>query len=972
MKKWIAMFFCAVLLMGSNLPFIPKVQAASMSDVPTNHWVHTAANWAVDSEVMTLQAGKFNPNAAITEVDLVKMFAQLDVNYPYNNTPDMVYNYYTDLNISLEGSLSKAKRQQPVTREQFAVVYAAMHGYDLSVVQAVRYLYVNEITTGNNNKKTYESFNPKNNLTRAEAAAFMHRMAIVKKTKLAVEGLSAKASGKDNAKITIPVDFVESKLPDIELEDIPAGTTEPSPSTPITTKEVQSVKVAKKALIANGVDSTLVTINLKDSFGKTIPNNESLQFQVSSKLNRSDVVTVDEEDYFGKVRISNMPLGAATGAVWSDGGELNFYVTAPKLTKSYKDTIYIELVNNDEKKYAGFKNKRIEIPVQYSPQPELRVSYQVYDASIASYVGDNNTEQEKVQFYPETIPQGPIVITNFNKDEKLITVKGQERDLAYEGATLSLGGSSYQISEYLFERILDQAFEDFYELEVNLYRGLNGEMGLDIPFTIIPSAHQGILQDAPETLAIVSYLLSLLPSSFNDFSIAYYDSVIAVQAIYNTLPDAVLNGSGTNTKLTQIKNSMTALIELAQNVVQAEIDAQKEKTSSHTKIAVSLVAPGGQIITNYRGNVQIEYNGVKQVVPFTSNTSNSLTGTGHAGAAVFVYDGLIYGDSEVKVTLLNDGKDTRYEKLLAALYEKPYKTTIFADRPIDDRDFYSESEVAVVADLSNSLNKVDPYNHIGAKLTEMIERLDAQPTIALEFNDEATFLKSGTAEDVLGFGPNLFNASYRQGGTDLLNAVKVAIGKYESIGDRSIQRNMIIVTDGKTKSGQTTQIINLAKRNDIMVHIVTVGSKNEVNPAQMKRIATNTDGTYYHSNSYKTLSNALQGAYDAIVLRYKSDGNICTAETMLEDSSMAIQNGYVHLQSMVNPNCTTTSVEKVKVQFFGDAMDLQLDLQGIGHNHFELLYDINRISMFDVYEEIEFIAYNSAGNVVGTKRVKVQ
>src|SRR5690606_23645259 len=130
MKKWIVMFLCAILLIGSNMPFMPKVQAATMSDVPTNHWVHTAANWAVDNQVMSLQSGKFNPNASITEADLVKMFAQLDVNYPFSNNTDMFYNYYTELNIPLDGSLSKAKRNQPVTRERFAIIYAAMHGMD--------------------------------------------------------------------------------------------------------------------------------------------------------------------------------------------------------------------------------------------------------------------------------------------------------------------------------------------------------------------------------------------------------------------------------------------------------------------------------------------------------------------------------------------------------------------------------------------------------------------------------------------------------------------------------------------------------------------------------------------------------------------------------------------------------------------------------------------------------------------------
>jgi len=977
MKKYIVMFLCAVLLIGSNLPFSSKVEAATMSDVPKTHWVHNAANWAIDNGVLTLQSGKkFNPNSAISEADLVKMFARLDQNYPYSMNTDMVYNYYGNLNIPLEGNASKAKRSQAVTREKFAKIYAAMNGMDLSGVQAVRYLYIHEITSGSNNKKTYESFNPSKNLTRGEAASFIYRMA--KKTKLAVEGLESKASGKDNSKITIPPNFVEKKGPDVDLGTGNSnGSNTTSPNHEIVTKEVQSVKVEKKALIANGVDSTLVTIKIKDSFGATIPNKTSLQFQVSSKLNRSNIIATEEDDHFGKVRVSNLPNGAATGAIYSDGGEISFYVTAPKLTKSYKDTIYIELVNNDEKRFASFKNKRIEVPIQYTPQAELRVSYQIYDASIAEYVGDNNVAPEIMQFFPEGLSPGEIKISDIDPDEKLIkatvNVGGtlSKRDLPYEGATLSLGGNSYQISEYLFEQILDDLFEDYLEVGLFLSRGINQEMALDIPYHYIPSTHTNIVDDAPETLAIVSYLVSLLPSSFNDFSIAYYDSVMAVQAIYNTIPQSVLN-SGSNSKLSTIKNSMTALIELAEKTKQDEINAEKAKQTSHTKIAVSLVAPGGQLITNYRGNVQIEYNGIKQVVPFATNTTSSLTGTGHAGAAVFVYDGLIYGDSDVKVTLLDDGLDTRYKKLLASLYDNPQTTTIFADKPIDDRDFYAESEVALVVDLSGSMNKVDPYNFVGTKVKELIKRMDAEPTVTVSFNEKATFIKKGTAEQVLDFGPTLYSAAQRRGGTSMLEAVRVAIQNYESIGDRSRQRNMIIVTDGNIQSGHLTQMINLGKQNDIKIHVVTLGKKSETNQASMKRLATNTEGTLYHANSYKTLSAALQGAYDAVVLNYTSDGNVCTSTTVLEDSTVTIQHGQLYLESTVNPNCSTESIEKVKVTFYSVGGELQFDLFAIGHNQFELVYDVNNIKNFDLYEEIEFAAYDASGEVIGTKKVKVQ
>lgn len=970
MKKLIVMFLCAVLLIGSYLPFISKVEAATMSDVPKTHWAYTAANWAIDNGVLTLQTGKkFNPNNAITEADLVKMFAKLDRNYPYSMNTDMIYNYYGNLNIPLDGNSSKVKRSQSVTREQFAKIYAAMFSMDLSGVQAVRYLYIKEITTGSNNKKTYESFNPSKKLTRGEAASFLYRMA--KKTRLAVEGLESKASGKDNAKITIPTNFVENMGPDVDLGTGDSnGSNAISPNYGVVSKEVQSVKVENNALIANGLDSTLVTIKIKDSFGATIPNKTSLQFQVSSKLNLSNIVATENDDYFGKVRFSNLPNGAATGAIYSDGGEISFYVTAPKLTKSYKDTIYLELINNNEKRFGSFKNKRIEIPIQYTPQAELRVSYQIYDATVSEYVGDNNVEIDKNQPYPDSLDQGPLTINAINPDEKLIKVAGTNRDVPYEGATISLGGSSYKISEYLFEQILDDVFEDYTEVNLNLYKGINGEMGLDIPYHLIPSTHTNIVQDAPETLAIVSYLVSLLPSSFNDFSMAYYDSVMAVQAIYNTIPQAVINSSG-NSKLSAIKNSMAALVELAEKAKQDEIDAEKEKQTSHTKIAVSLVAPGGQLITNYRGNVQIEYNGVKQVVPFTSNTTSNLTGTGHAGAAVFVYDGLIYGDSDVKVTLLNDGLDTRYKKLLASLYDNPQTTTIFADMPIDDRDFYADSEVGIVVDLSNSMNKVDPYNFVGTKVKELIKRMDAEPTVTVSFNEKATFIKKGTAQQVLDYGPSLYSAGQRSGGTSMLEAIQVAIKNYESIGDRSRQRNMIIVTDGNIQSGHLTQMINLGKQNDIKIHVVTLGKKSETNQASMKRLATNTGGTLYHANSYKTLSSALQGVYDAVVLNYTEDGNACTG-TIIEGSTVTIKNGQLYLESSVNPNCSTASVEKVKAKFYSVGGELQLELFAIGHNQFELVYDINKIKNFDLYEEVEFAAYNSSGEVIGTKKVKVQ
>lgn len=976
MKKLFVTFLCAILLFASNIPFAVSVDASTrIADINTNSTKDTAAKWAVNKGVIKLASNnRFNKTKLLTERELLAAFAKLDRNYVYSTSNyDMMYNHYSELHIPLKGALDRAKRNSSLTRGEFAVIYAAMFGLDLSEKQAVRYLYLNEITTGTTKSKTYESYNPTNKLTRGDAAVFLYRMN-AKKKNLRVEGLSAKAKGADNGKITLPPNFSKNDSGDVELELGKPDNNDSPGNLEESLKEVQKIEVEKDALIANGVDVTRVSIDLKNSYGEDIDYLQSLQFKVTSKYNNSDLVgqNADADSY---VKITTNPRAALTSTVYSDGGDLTFYVTAPKATKSYRDVIYVELINNNNPAYASFKNKRIEIPIQYAPQAELRVSYDVYDASAADYVGGGDEEEEKWALLPSTIPPGVVNIYDLDIDEKTFKVTTSNAAtgglvVGYEGAKLTIAG--YEISEYLFESIAKQYFENndlnMSTLSVIMSADINGNAAYDLPFSIVPNKFTSMFSTGdPEQYAVIAYLVSLLPSSINEFSMAYYESVKKIQSMFFAIPESAINNVP---GLTALKTPISGLVQLADTEYQNQIDAQKEKETSHTKVKVSLVAPGGQIITNYRGPVVIEYNGVRQQVMFNTNTSNPLNNTGHAGTAVAIFDDLKYGESEVKVTLPYYAADTRYEKLINNLYDKTQTETIIATLPLDDRACITYSEVAVIVDASASMNKYDPSNEIGRKAKELITKMEADPTIAVSYNSKATLEKKGNKDQVLSLDQGLYSLQNRGGATSMKEGVRTAINNFSSIGDRSVKKAIIIISDGFTRTSDAAEIINLANNNDIEVHTITLGKQTDSNFELMKRLANETDGSYAHATGADQLAAAFQLIYDKVVCSFGSSTEVCKDINMFEQASVVIGMSKVDMYSVLNANCT--HIKAVKVRFSAEGGDFLIDLDPLGNNFFDLSYPKYNLTNFDLRSEVEFIAYDAEGKEVNSKKVRVQ
>ena len=114
-----------------------------------------------------------------------------------------------------------------------------------------------------------------------------------------------------------------------------------------------------------------------------------------------------------------------------------------------------------------------------------------------------------------------------------------------------------------------------------------------------------------------------------------------------------------------------------------ELQQRPEGMDRYPKVIVNLVAPSGVVITDYRGTVEIEFNGKTKLVSFDTNTKDYNEGTGHAGSAVAYFDDILYGNSTVKAKLVDT--DSRYTKVFQSLYNTTVTKKIFTNYKFDQK-----------------------------------------------------------------------------------------------------------------------------------------------------------------------------------------------------------------------------------------------------------------------------------------------
>ncbi|PJO41525.1 vWA domain-containing protein [Lysinibacillus xylanilyticus] len=961
-KKAFLSMLCFVLILMTSAPDVTQA-ATKINDVPTNNSKFKAISWAVDNDLLSLNsANNFLPNEQLTEQELVVMFAKLDRNYALTYNDSVAYNFYSDFYLPFNGTYTTANRTKAVTRGQFARIYAAFKGLDLDEPQAVQYLYTNDISTGSTGQKTFANFNPSTKLTRGDSAEFLYRS--VQNSSFAVLGLKRTAAGRDNDKITLPPGFMGSS--NTEFEE-PKDNNNDFTGPEYVNNALQSIDVEKTDLIANGQDSTLITVSLKACKGDPLPDDKSYTFRVTSS-NGAKIVDTS---------------GEAVRNVQSDGSTVSAIVIAPKLTKSVRDTISFELINNTDPNMKCLVGEKLNAHVRYSPQPEMRIDYQVYDpANTDDENGNVTPPYVPYEKLPEFFTENIVNVHWIDREEKLFSI-GQQTNVTnslgnVENKYLQYGGSdtkypalgyenailqfeNYNISVWLFEEIVEKRLKDSVNDTIEIMYMISDDGRPIYRIQGIDDAIASQVENINPVGAIIQ-LMGYLPDE-KKLTLEHYDSVMKIYAIFTSLSNydrTVLLKYQGGKLLGQVEAYKKRVEALKESAEAASRPSGKDR---YTKVMVTLVRPGGEIITDYQGTVKIKFDGVEKTASFVTNTSDYLNNTGSPGTAVAYFDSVIYGKSKAEATLVNK-IDPRYATILKDLKDKTITKEIFTNPYFSKNSCSLATEVAYVVDYSASMKASDQTNYRGKKMMEVIDQIKAKNNIVIETNTKATILGEGTTDNVL--KKDLYKASKEKGATDIFAGIDLALSKFSN--DSKTSKAIIVVSDGKTSKSKMTKVLNDAKNKGVKVYTVSMGKKSQVNDAILMQLAAETGGTYYHANDNLQLHQVFQKIIDSILCKTSSSSCV-NPENLFEEATVILRKGNITMNARIDGNCT--NVAKVNVRFPSLSGDVQFELNKRSDSVYMLTKTVQTMQDFKVNNEIEFVAYDKDGKIIAIKTVSI-
>ncbi|EON71424.1 vWA domain-containing protein [Lysinibacillus sphaericus] len=962
-KKVVLILACFVLVLMTATPV--TLAATTIQDVPTNNSKYKAISWAVDNDLLSLNgANNFLPNEQVAERDLVTMFAKLDKNYALTYNESVAYNFYSEFYLPFEGTYVATNRSKTITRGQFARIYAAFKGFDLDEPQAVQFLYTNDISTGSTGKKTFADFNPSTKLTRSDAAEFLYRS--VQSDSFAVQGLKRTTAGRDNDKITLPAGFMGSNSSEFEE---PKDNNNDFTGPEYVNNALQSIEVEKPDLIANDQDSTLITVSLKACNGDPIADDKSYTFRVTSSYGAKIVDTA----------------GEAVRNVQSDGSTVSAIVVAPKLTKSVRDTISFELINNTDPSMKCLVGEKLNAQVRYSPQPEMRINFEVYDPANLDD-GDGNVTPPYVPYekLPEFFTENIVNVHWIDPDKKVFSI-GQQTNvttplgnvqnmylqyggsdtkypaLGYENAILQF--ENYNISVWLFETIIQKRLDN----------SVNKDNTIEIMYMISEDGRpiyriQGI-DDAIASqveninpVGSIIQLMSYMPEE-KQLTLEHYDSVMKIYAILTSLSNydrTVLLKYQGGKLLGQVEAYKKRVDALKESEEEASRPSGKDR---YTKVMVTLVSPGGEIITDYQGTVKIKFDGVEKTASFITNTSNSVDNTGSPGTAVAYFDSIIYGKSKIEATLVNK-VDPRYATILKNITDKTITKEIFTNPYFSKNACSLATEVAYVVDYSSSMKRIDKTNYRGKKTIELIDQIKAKNNIVIETNTSANVLGEGTIENVL--KKDLYRTSNDKGATDIFAGIEIALSKFSN--DTKTSKSIVVVSDGKTSKAKMTKVLNDAKKKGVKVYTVSMGKKNQINEAILTQLASETGGAYYHAIDNLQLHQVYQKLIDAILCK-TTPSSCINPEDLFEESTVSLRKGYITMNARIDGNCP--GVASVSVRYSSVSGDVKFDLTKRSDSVYMLTKSVQTMQDFKVNAEIEFLAYDNEGKLLAMKTVTI-
>ncbi|MEE1131299.1 MAG: VWA domain-containing protein [Caryophanon sp.] len=970
MRRWLVV---AVLFLVTLAAAPMSSQAATLTDVPANDPNAREINWAADNVMQELLDNNyFRPQSVMTEVQLARALAHLDKDFPSFNgfETSVVYNFYEEYNIPYKGTFDNAGRNENVTRGDFARIYAAFKGYDLSELYAVQLLYINEVTAGKTDKRTYEDFAPNEELTRLEAAKFLYNIA--RKGNFSVKGISGEATGKDNQKITLPAGFTETPLP----IPTPEADANDSASNPAWSNRVKNMDITKTELNANGRDMTNIAFEFNTCTGADVNKSKSYTFEVTSK--------------FGAQVIDS--TGEVVRTVQSDGGSISVNIIAPALTRSVVDIISFKMVSTtSDSTVECYTRAPVNAQLQYTPKAEMVMNYEVFDPQ------QPQEDQGDVDPLPDPLPglpfgegstgtdvfltAGEVDIRDIDISNRIFTARKyesyrddyglqQNNDLItafvdYEYAALLYEGT--RITPEIFERIVETYLYGDTELDIQpidtylkVIYTVNDEGRIQFEIMGLHSVLP-IHEEADEYYAFTPLMVlqKFVPTAAT-VAIGNRDSVEVLRGMFNDLSNFdkdsyLLYQSGRSySDLQSLFAKMDSLIEANDK---ADVPPGFD---GYTKVLVTLSRPGGQIITDYLGDVEISFNGETQVAKFVTNTIDHTTGKGSAGVAVAYFNSIAYGESEISAQIVRT--DAAYDSILKDVVNEVVTKQFYTSQPFSQKTCLPTVEMAYLLDYSGSMNRVDQENARATETHKFIRHMEQATNIAMSFGRTTSLEAKGNAVDVANLKP--YNDVKGRGVTDIPAAMKTALTHYTTT---TTEKVMILISDGKTRTTNLDNVIQEYKTKGIKVYTIGYGTGAQIDDNSLRKIATQTGGQYFNVSTIMQLHNVYEALTQIILCKTVVDACVYDS-SIFTNVSVRSTRTLMAITASVNEACGDIVSLVASYELPRGTVDFTLKPRN--ESNYRLTMKRRQLSGLAIQQEMQIKALDADGNVLATKQIE--
>ena len=136
----------------------------------------------------------------------------------------------------------------------------------------------------------------------------------------------------------------------------------------------------------------------------------------------------------------------------------------------------------------------------------------------------------------------------------------------------------------------------------------------------------------------------------------------------------------------------------------------------------------------------------------------------------------------------------------------------------------------------------------------------------------------------------------------------------------------------------------------------------------MSKIASETEGTYYHALDKLQMHNVYQDIIDSILCKKPGAGCLNPAN-LFEVSTVTVRNGNITMFAEVSNTCP--NLANIIVRYSSVSGDIQFTLTKRSDHVYMLTKNAQVLQDFTMYTEVEFLAYDKNNKLLNAKKVNI-